>query len=144
VTVALLLGAGTASAAPEKDPLKPRVPADQTESARKLSTPLFTDAKSAPAKIVEEGKALFEGKGTCFTCHGESGKGDGLAAGALDPGPRNFTNCEFQKKRTDGELFWVIKNGVQGTGMMSFVPGTVTEEEAWKLVAYLRTFCGKS
>ncbi|MDF3014989.1 MAG: uncharacterized protein K0R44_214 [Thermomicrobiales bacterium] len=85
----LIVLVGTvAYSAPEKDPLKPRVPVDQTESAKKLTTPLFKEAKQAPAKMVEEGKALYEGKGTCFNCHGKAGKGDGAAGAMLDPGPR--------------------------------------------------------
>lgn len=143
LAVTMLVSDGPLFAAPEKDPLKPRVPADQMESAKKLSTPLFKDAKGAPATLVEEGKALYEGKGTCFNCHGKSGRGDGPAGVMLDPGPRNFANCEFQKARTDGELFWAVKNGVTGTGMASFAPGVVTEEEAWKILAYVRAFCGK-
>lgn len=140
---AVVLTGSLAFSAPEKDPLKPRVPADQMESAKKLSTSLYKNAAQAPADIVNEGKGLYEGKGTCFNCHGKSGKGDGMAGAMLDPGPRDFTNCEFQKKRTDGELFWAVKNGVQGTGMVSFTPGIVTEEEAWKILAYVRSFCGK-
>jgi mono/diheme cytochrome c family protein len=136
-----LLIVGLAFAGPEKDPLKPRVPADQMESAKKLKTPLFREAKEAPAKMVEEGKALYEGKGACFNCHGKAGKGDGAAGNTLDPGPRNFANCEFQAKRTDGELLWVLKNGIQGTAMMALTPRTLTEEEAWKTIAYVRSFC---
>lgn len=139
--ITVLLIGGVAFAAPEKDPLKPRVPADQLEGAKKLSTPLFKDSTQAPAKMLEEGKALYEGKGTCFNCHGKAGKGDGVAGAMLDPGPRNFANCDFHAKRTDGELFWVMKNGIQGTGMMALTPMVVTEEEAWKTIAYLRTFC---
>lgn len=134
---------GLVLAAPEKDPLKPRVPADQMESAKKLTTPLFKDAKSAAAKLVEEGKALYEGKGTCFNCHGKTGKGDGPAGMMLDPGPRDLTNCRFQNKRSDGELFWVIKNGSPGTGMVALMPGAINEEEAWKIIAYVRSLCAK-
>lgn len=143
--VAVLLAAvgGLVLAAPEKDPLKPRVPADQMGEVNKLANPLYKDAKKAPAKIVEEGKALYEGKGTCFNCHGKTGKGDGPAGMMLDPGPRDLTNCRFQNKRSDGELFWIIKNGSPGTGMVPLVPAALTEEEAWKVIAYVRSFCAK-
>lgn len=137
----IVLAGTVAYSAPEKDPLKPRVPAGQLDEAKKLATPLFKEAKSAPANIVEEGKALYEGKGTCFNCHGKSGKGDGMAGAMLDPGPRDFTNCAFQKTRTDGELFWAVKHGIQGTGMVSLSPAVVSEEEAWKIIAYVRSFC---
>ena len=55
--------------------------------------------------------------------------------------PRDFTDCRFQGEREDGELFWIIKNGSPGTGMVQLVPGMLSETEAWKLVAYIRTFC---
>jgi mono/diheme cytochrome c family protein len=129
--------------AAEKDPLKPRVPADQMASAKKLATPLFKSAKGAPAKMIEEGRAFYGGKGTCANCHGTSGKGDGPAGAMLNPGARDFTNCEFQAKRTDGELFWSVRHGVQGTAMGSFTPGIVTEEEAWKILAYVRSLCAQ-
>ena len=139
----VLCTAAVALSAPEKDPVKPRVPADQMEKAKKLSTPLFKDAREASADLVNEGKVLYDGKGTCFNCHGKVGKGDGAAGAMLDPGPRDFTSCEFQRARTDGELFWVMKNGVQGTGMVAFTPGMVTEDEAWKILAYVRSLCKK-
>ena len=50
--------------------------------------------------------------------------------------------ASFTKKRNDGELFWVVKNGSPGTGMPALVKGNVlTEEEAWTIIAYERTFC---
>ncbi|MBI5672928.1 MAG: cytochrome c [Nitrospirae bacterium] len=54
----------------------------------------------------------------------------------------NFTNCKFHKKRNDGELLWVVKNGSPGTGMPALVKGGIlTEEEAWTIIAYERSFC---
>jgi mono/diheme cytochrome c family protein len=123
----------------EKEPCKPRVPADQLAEAKANKSPL-----GFGADVVAEGKAIFEGKGTCFTCHGMDGKGDGDAGKALDPGPRNMTNPEWHKCKTEGEMFWVIKNGSPGTGMIPAVnTGILTEEEAWKAIAYERTFAGK-
>ena len=43
--------------------------------------------------------------------------------------------------RTDGEIFWIIENGSLGTGMQALVPAMLSEEEAWKIVAYVRSFC---
>ena len=140
---AIVLVTALASSAPERNPLAPRVPADQIKNAKRLTTPLSTKAKSAPAKLATEGQELYEGKGVCFNCHGKSGKGDGPAGVRLDPGPRDLTNCEFHKSRDDGELFWVMKHGIAGTAMAPSVPGLLTEEEAWKIVAYMRTLCPK-
>ena len=136
---ALMFVVATTAVAEEKDPLKPRVPAEEMADAKAMKNPVpVNDANLA------KGKALFEAKGTCFNCHGKEGKGDGPAGAILNPSPRNFTNCKFHKKRKDGELFWVIKNGSAGTGMVSPVPGTITEEEAWTIITYERSFCKKS
>ena len=125
----------------ERHPLQPRVPEHRMEEAKSWKPP-FGDARTAQPEIVAEGKKLYEGKGSCALCHGITGKGDGPAAHMQRPhAPRDFTDCAFQKAREDGELFWIIKHGSPGTGMVPLVPGTLKEEEAWKLVAYLRTFC---
>jgi mono/diheme cytochrome c family protein len=111
------------------------------KEARSYKAP-FGEARTASSEIVAEGKALFEGKGRCSFCHGISGKGDGPAAHMQQQHPpRDFTNCAFQEKREDGELFWVIKYGSPGTGMQRLIPGMLSEEEGWKIVAYVRTFC---
>lgn len=124
--------------AAEKDPTVPRVPADQIAAAKAMKNPL----QGTPENIAK-GKAIFEGKGTCFTCHGLSGKGDGDAGKALDPTPRDFTNAQFHGLRTDGEMFWVIKNGSAGTGMIAYNPAMITDEETWQVILYERSFKGK-
>jgi mono/diheme cytochrome c family protein len=125
----------------ERSPQEPRGPERKIDQAKGLKAP-FGDARNASAEIVAEGKRLFEGKGNCVVCHGMSGRGDGPAARMQRPHPpRDFTDCAVQKAREDGELFWIIAHGSTGTGMPRFVPGMLTEEEAWKLVAYVRSFC---
>lgn len=126
--------------AEEVQPLRPRVPVSERAWARQLMAP-FGPANMASPEIIDEGKALYEGKGVCVSCHGETGVGDGPVGRRLNPGPRDFTNCTFQKRRRDGELFWVIKHGSPGTGMVPMIPVTITEEEAWKILAYERSFC---
>ena len=64
---------------------QPLVPADKLAAARAL-TRLFP---SSP-KIIEQGKAIYNGKGGCFNCHGKDGDGNGPLAAQLDPSPRNF------------------------------------------------------
>ncbi len=136
----MILAMGIAAQGAERDPLKPRVPAAQMEETKKLK-PAYGDTRTAPPELVAAGKKLFEGKGTCVNCHGQSGQGDGPAGMMLSPSPRNFTNCEFHKMRSDGELFWVIKNGSAGTDMVPLIGTTINEEEAWTILAYERSFC---
>ena len=97
----------------------------------------------APAISAERGKSLYQ-KNMCFTCHGTSGRGDGPAGLELNPRPRNFTTPRFHELRTDGELFWVIRNGSPGTRMFSYSPSVITEDEAWKVIHYLRTLPNRS
>ncbi|HEX5646050.1 MAG TPA: cytochrome c [Nitrospira sp.] len=121
--------------------LRPRVPIDQIEEARTWANPL-----PATEETIEKGKKLFHGKAFCVTCHGKDGKGFG---GDIEPGtlkgplPRNFTDTEWQGARTDGELFWILKNGSKGTAMAPFIPLILTEEEAWQVLRYVRSFAAE-
>src|SRR5207244_4552185 len=111
--------------AEEKDPTIPRVPGDQRAAAKAMKNPVAKTPEN-----IAKGKAIYEGKGTCFNCHGLSGKGDGPAGAILNPTPRNFTNPKFHKLRNDGVMFWVIKNGRAGTGMVTLIGTVVNAEEA--------------
>ena len=115
--------------------LKPRVPADQIDEAKTWRNPLPTTEDN-----VEKGKALFYGKAFCATCHGRDGKGLGDIEGLRGKLPRNFTDKTWQGVRSDGELFWILKNGSPGTDMASFIPLVLTEEEAWLVLLYVRSF----
>jgi len=118
--------------------LKPRVPVDQLQQVRTWKNPL-----PATEETIDKGKRLFEGKAFCATCHGRDGKGLGadIEPGTLKgPLPRNFTDKEWQTARTDGELLWILKNGSKGTAMAPFIPLILTEEEAWQVLLYVRSF----
>lgn len=127
---------GVSAEAAERHMMQPRVPADKLAEARGLTSPL-PDSR----EIVDKGKALYEGKGTCFNCHGTDGGGNGPAATKLNPSPRNFRHRGFWRHRAEGELFWVIKYGSPGTAMVGFGQ-VLSDEEIWSLIQYERTFAG--
>lgn len=133
----LVGGEMSLSAAAEQDMMQPRVPAEKLVEARALTSPL----PSSP-EVVAQGKALYNGKGTCFNCHGKDGGGNGPVAAQLDPSPRNFQHHGFWRHRTEGEIFWVIKNGSAGTSMVGF-GGQLTDEEIWSIIQYERSFAGE-
>jgi mono/diheme cytochrome c family protein len=114
--------------------LRPRVPADQIEEVKAWQNPL-----PATMENIEKGKAIFQGKAFCMTCHGRDGKGLGDIEGLRGKLPRNFTDKSWQAVRTDGELFWILKNGSPGTDMASFIPLVLTDEEAWQVLLYVRS-----
>jgi mono/diheme cytochrome c family protein len=89
---------------------------------------------------IKAGKTLFLQTAqpvACAMCHGDKGNGQGFMGAALIPPPRNFTCGSMMKDLPDGQLFWIIKNGSAGTGMMSFAG--LPDEQVWQLIAYVRS-----
>jgi mono/diheme cytochrome c family protein len=113
-----------------------KVPESKLSEVKALKNAVASNKKS-----LSEAKAVYTGKGTCFNCHGEKGRGDGELASSFEPPPRNFTLGGWQKARTDGEIFYVITNGTE-SGMPGF-GDMLSDEEKWSLVNYIREF-GKS
>lgn len=136
----ILLCGSLTSCVTDRHPTQDRVPPHAIEDAIKDKAP-FGDSRNASSEIVEAGEKLYEGKGRCITCHGKNGKGDGPAAHFHKPAPTDFTDCQVQNAREDGELFWIIKHGSPGTGMQAMIPNMISEEQGWQLVAYIRSFC---
>jgi mono/diheme cytochrome c family protein len=135
--LAVVVSLAIPAVAAERHMMQPLVPADKLAEARALTSPLPNSLK-----IVEQGKALYQGKGGCFNCHGKEGDGNGPLAAQLNPSPRNFRHHGFWRHRTEGEIFWVVKNGSAGTSMVGFA-GQLTDEEMWSLIQYLRSFAGE-
>ena len=82
----------------------------------------------------QKGEMLFTK--LCWTCHGKSGLGDGPAGKNLKPQPKNFRLNSVQDQ-SDGELYWKISNG---KGMMLPYKHSLSEEQRWQLVNYIRSF----
>jgi mono/diheme cytochrome c family protein len=121
--------------AADQSVLKPRVPANLIAEARTWTNPFPSNPEN-----IEIGKNIFHSKAFCVTCHGRDGKGLGNIPGLRGKLPRNFTDKIWQAARTDGELFWILKNGSPGTDMASFIPLVLTEDEAWHVLLYVRSF----
>ena len=75
----------------------------------------------------------------CAVCHGNDGGGENPMGHGLYPKPPDLRGPRTQKL-SDGELFWIIENGVRFTGMPAF--GGMGEhgngEDSWKLVRFIR------
>lgn len=99
-----------------------------------------TNPLAASSGDIAAGKTLFLKTAqpvACVMCHGELGDGKGLMGAALVPPPRNFTCGAMMKEISDGQLYWIIKNGSPGTGMMPFAG--LPDEQVWQLVQYIRS-----
>jgi mono/diheme cytochrome c family protein len=95
-------------------------------------------------EVLYAGESLFQIEAqptACKICHGVTGNGLGLMAQGLNPPPRNFTCRSTMETISDGQLFWVIRNGSPGTGMPAFK--NLKDREIWQIVRYLRTFYEK-
>jgi mono/diheme cytochrome c family protein len=73
----------------------------------------------------------------CAICHANDGSGDTLIGRNLYPKPLDLRHDETQKL-ADGELFWIIENGVRFTGMPAFGGVHGSEQDSWKLVRFIR------
>ncbi len=102
----------------------------------------------AAAGDVAAGKAVYDGKGACASCHGLTGAGDGAAAAALNPKPASFASASFRfdtdgdgQTGTDADLANVIKNGAAKYGGNPAMPGRAdfSDAEVSDLVAYIRS-----
>jgi mono/diheme cytochrome c family protein len=94
---------------------------------KEKKNPLPADAKS-----VEQGEKVA--KVNCVSCHGAKGKGDGVAAAALNPKPADWTSGRVQEE-TDGELFWKISNGRGPMPPWKHLP----ENDRWAVIQYIRS-----
>ena len=113
-------------------------------------SPLFADDSKyssngtlALSKSLEKGKLLF--LHYCAHCHGNKGGGDGFNAEFLDKDPAELSSQKFQEKRSNEKVFRVINEGgakVKKSHLMPSFGSTLSEEEIWSLVAYVRYLGG--
>ena len=105
------------------------------EEAKEIVVAQAPTTKGDPAK----GKEKFEL--ICASCHGPGGKGDGPAAAALDPKPRDLSDPAYVSTLTDEHIFKTVKEGGASVGKSPLMPawgGTLTDDNIWNVIAYVR------
>ena len=93
--------------------------------------------------LASKGRPLF--LHYCAACHGASGDGDGYNADQLDKEPAELSSNKFIAKKKNGQIYRVIKFGGKATKKSHLMPlfgHTLSEEEIWSLVAYVRYLAG--
>ncbi len=98
--------------------------------ARSLVNPV-----AATEENLRDGRLHFADH--CAICHGNDGSCDTMMGSGLYPKPPDLRLAETQKL-SDGELFWIIENGVRFTGMPAFSTRHSSPEDSWKLVLFIR------
>ncbi len=70
----------------------------------------------------------------CATCHGATGKGEGLVGQKYVP-PTDLTS-DYVQNKSDGELYHIITNG--GLGIMPSYGDAMNKTDRWHLVIYIK------
>ncbi len=87
-----------------------------------------------PANI-ESGKVVFSHY--CVACHGLDGQNTGVPfADRMSPPVPSLKSTSVQSY-TDGQLKWVVENGISPSGMPAS-KGILSEREIWSIVVYIR------
>lgn len=98
-------------------------------AAQEARNPLALDQR-----VLAEGRAHFADH--CATCHANDGSGDTALGRSLYPRAPDMRGPATQAL-SDGEIFYIIENGVRLTGMPAW-GGAGKPEESWKLVHFIR------
>ncbi|MGE5219800.1 MAG: c-type cytochrome [Chloroflexota bacterium] len=101
---------------------------------------VMTAGSASWAQNQTDGKNLYATY--CATCHGEHGKGDGVAAASLPVKPTDHTNGSIMNQLSDQFLMDIISKGGAAVGKSSFMPAwgsAFNEKQLRDLIAYIRT-----
>ncbi|HEY8552266.1 MAG TPA: c-type cytochrome, partial [Thermaerobacter sp.] len=85
-------------------------------------------------EVIEQGRRVYVSH--CAACHGPEGRGDGPASAGMLPPPADLTGVHV-RQHTDGDLYWWISHGIEGTAMPAFAD-VLTEEERWAVIRFIR------
>ena len=109
-------------------------------AVRSLAIPRDVRGRRNPvpesSAVIDEGLTHYADH--CATCHANDGRGRTSIGQGLFPKPPDL-RAEATQGLTDGEIFYVIENGVRFTGMPAFATGAEAGETAsWQLVRFIR------
>ncbi len=89
---------------------------------------------------IEEGKEHFGHH--CQICHGLDGQNTGVPfAQQMSPPVADLKSGDVQGY-TDGQLHWIVQNGINPSGMPAW-KGILDDDEMWKVVLYIRRLPAK-
>jgi len=104
-----------------------------------LSVPRAARAAVNPvafsADVFAQSRAHFADH--CASCHANDGSGKTELGRGLFPRAPDMRLAQTQDK-TDGEIYWIIENGIRLTGMPAWGAGGGDDAETWKLVHFIR------
>jgi len=122
--------------AAEADPPPVKWMLQQVRTASIEKHAIFTPPKPIddPA-LVKAGARAFAQRG-CANCHGGPGVGWAKFSEGLRPDPPDLKDAA--KALTAPQIFWVVKNGINMTGMPSFGAIKASDDEIWSIAAFVK------
>ncbi len=109
-------------------------------SARRLAAPSSLKSTQNPMpnndQVLSDARAHWADH--CASCHANNGSGDTEMGRNMYPRAPDMRKSDTQDL-SDGELFFIIENGIRLTGMPAWGAGTAkSEQDSWKLVRFIR------
>jgi mono/diheme cytochrome c family protein len=95
-----------------------------------LSPPVSLDDQA----VIQAGARAYA-KAGCVNCHGGPGTPWAKFSEGLHPDPPDLKDVAGDEPR---QIFWVIKNGINMTGMPSFQKAGVSDQDIWSIVAFVK------
>lgn len=111
--------------------------ADLTQSMRQVIMENF-DIVLTPSAVPDLTRAAELYTENCASCHGETGRGDGIFAAGMEPLPTDFHDRERASQRSVYGLFNTITLGVEGTPMPA--SASLDDSDRWSLAFYVGGF----
>lgn len=102
---------------------------------------LFVGNKSQKNPLPDTPETRADGKEAfthyCIACHGMDGQNTGVPfVDHISPPIPSLASDEVQRY-TDGQLKWILDNGIRPSGMPGS-KGTLSDDELWSIVVFLR------
>jgi mono/diheme cytochrome c family protein len=112
--------------------------AEASQPAPPPSPPPTTPAPPSSPEVRKEAHDLYAGR--CASCHGATGRGDGVASAALMPRPRNFQDRSWQANVTDEYIEKIIQHGGVALGKSPAMPPNLDLAGRPAVLAALREY----
>jgi len=129
ISALALIVSASSSQQPASTPAPPAMPSD----AKTMANPV----KPSPESLAHAKKMYGY---DCAMCHGANGNGKGDLAGDMKLQLRDYTDPAALKDISDGELFYIIKDG---KGQMPSEGDRAKAEDIWNMVILVRSFAKK-
>lgn len=115
--------------------------ASETNVMTSIKHHLFVGNKKQKNPLADNAQTRADGKEAfshyCVACHGKDGQNTGVPfADRMSPPVPSLASPEVQQY-TDGQLKWILDNGIWPSGMPAS-RGILSDDELWSIVVYMR------